>query len=166
MIDETFGEVEYCEDLGFIAHKDIEFGGSKFTIEITISCDEEEDGIEQFQRDAFVALFEDWEDMQHKIAAAILDYYNDEEKGAYGPEDEEESIKWWPDIDSEEEMMEYLHLDSIIVESEYVMEDLGENPIYVLFNRDWGGEDLEGNGVAVLVADGEVAEVGYKDIAF
>ena len=63
-------------------------------------------------------------------------------------------------------MMEYLHLDSIIVESEYVMEDLGENPIYVLFNRDWGGEDLEGNGVAVLVADGEVAEVGYKDIAF
>ena len=29
MIDETFGEVEYCEDLGFIAHKDIEFGGSK-----------------------------------------------------------------------------------------------------------------------------------------
>lgn len=46
------------------------------------------------------------------------------------------------------------------------MEDLGENPIYVLFNRDWGGEDLEGNGVAVLVADGEVAEVGYKDIAF
>ena len=61
MIDETFGEVEYCEDLGFIAHKDIEFGGSKSTIEITISCDEEEDGIEQFQRDAFVALFEDWE---------------------------------------------------------------------------------------------------------
>ena len=117
MIDETFGEVEYCEDLGFIAHKDIEFGGSKSTIEITISCDEEE------------------------------------------------SSKWWPDIDSEEEMMEYLHLDSIIVESEYVMEDLGENPIYVLFNRDWGGEDLEGNGVAVLVADGEVAEVGYKDIA-
>ena len=54
MIDETFGEVEYCEDLGFIAHKDIEFGGSKSTIEITISCDEEEDGIEQFQRDLSV----------------------------------------------------------------------------------------------------------------
>ncbi len=128
MIDETFGEVEYSEDYGFITHKDIEFGGSKSSIEITIACDEE--------------------------------------KGAYGPEDEEEFNIWWPDIDTEEEMMKNIHLDSIIVESEYVMEDMGENPIYVLFNRDWGGEDLEGNGVAVLVANGEVAEVGYKDIAF
>jgi hypothetical protein len=39
MIDETFGEVEYFEDFGFIAHKDIEFGGSKsnyVTIEVVV----------------------------------------------------------------------------------------------------------------------------------
>ena len=47
-----------------------------------------------------------------------------------------------------------------------VMESYGENPVYVLFNRDWGGEDTEDNGVAVLIEDGEVTEVGYKDIAF
>lgn len=46
------------------------------------------------------------------------------------------------------------------------MEMNGKNPIYVLFNRDWGGEDLDDNGVAVLIEDGEVSEVGYKDIAF
>lgn len=39
-------------------------------------------------------------------------------------------------------------------------------PVYVLFNRNWGGEDTEDNGVAVLTEDGEVTEVGYKDIAF
>ena len=42
----------------------------------------------------------------------------------------------------------------------------GRNPVYVLFNRDWGGKDMDDNGVAVLVADGEVIEVGHKDIAF
>ena len=47
-----------------------------------------------------------------------------------------------------------------------VRESHGENPVYVLFNRDWGGEDTEDNGVAVLIEDGEVTEVGYKDIAF
>ena len=29
-----------------------------------------------------------------------------------------------------------------------------------------GGEDMDDNGVAVLIEDGEVTEVGYKDIAF
>ena len=46
------------------------------------------------------------------------------------------------------------------------MEMKGENPIYVLFDRDWGGEDYDDNGVAVFIEDGEVAEVAYKDIAF
>ena len=129
-------------------------------------CDDEEEGIEQFQRDAFEALLQDWDELQYKIAAAILQYYNDEEKGSYGPEDEDEFKEWWPDINSEEEMMENIHLYSIIIESEYVMESKGENPVYILFNRDWGGEDMDDNGVAVLIEDGEVTEVGYKDIAF
>ncbi len=142
------------------------FGETESSVEVTIMCDDEEEGIEQFQRDAFEALLQDWDELQYKIAAAILQYYNDEEKGSYGPEDEDEFKEWWPDINSEEEMMENIHLDSIIIESEYVMESKGENPVYILFNRDWGGEDMDDNGVAVLIEDGEVTEVGYKDIAF
>ena len=46
------------------------------------------------------------------------------------------------------------------------MEIKGENPIYILFDRDWGGKDLEDKGVAVLIEDGEVSEVGYKYIAY
>ncbi|MCR5105247.1 MAG: hypothetical protein K6B68_12495 [Eubacterium sp.] len=45
------------------------------------------------------------------------------------------------------------------------MESKGENPLYILFNCDWSGDDTDDNGVAVLIEDGEVTEVGYKDIA-
>ena len=134
-------------------------------MEVVIGCDDDED-ISQFQRDAYEALLEGWDEVQHKIAAAILEYCNEEEKGAYGPEDESEFESWWPDIETEEELVKKIHLDSIVIESEYVMESHGENPVYILFNRDWGGKDMDDNGVAVLVADGEVIEVGHKDIAF
>lgn len=78
----------------------------------------------------------------------------------------DEFEEWWTDIDSEEELVKKIHLDAIIVPSDYIMEIKGKNPMYVLFNRDWGGEDLEDNGVAVLIEDGEVSEVDYKYIAF
>ena len=50
--------------------------------------------------------------------------------------------------------------------SKCIIQWKGENPVYILFNRDWGGEDLDDNGVAVLIENGEVTEVGYKYIAF
>ena len=165
MTDETFGEIEYDEDCGYICQKTLSFGGTEQPVEVMIICDEDEE-ISQFHRDAFEALIEGWDEMQHKIAAAILKYYNDEEKGAYGPEDADEFKLWWPEIDTEEELLAKVHLDSIVIQSEYVMESKGKNPLYVLFNRDWGGEDIEDNGVAVLIEDGEVTEVGYKCIAF
>ena len=165
MTDDTFGEIEYDEEVGYIGHTTLIFGGIRQSVEVLIGCDDDEE-ISRFQRDTFEALTEGWDELQHKIAVAILEYYNEEEKGAYGPEDEAEFEAWWPDIDTEEELVKKIHLDSIVIESEYVMESRGENPVYVLFNRDWGGEDAEDNGVAVLIEDGEVTEVGYKDIAF
>ena len=165
MTDEVFGEIEYDEELGYIGHITLTFGGVEQPVEVLIGCDDDEE-ISQFQRDAFEALMEGWDEVQQKIAAAILEYYNEEEKGAYGPEDESKFESWWPDIDTEEELVKKIHLDSIVIESEYVMESKSENPLYILFNRDWGGDDTEDNGVAVLIEDGEVTEVGYKDIAF
>lgn len=48
-------------------------------MEVLIGCDDDEE-ISQCQRDAFEALTEGWDELQHKIAAAILEYYNEEEK--------------------------------------------------------------------------------------
>lgn len=163
MFDEVFGDMTY--DYGYVTKKEIVFFGDTKEIEVHIDAEEEKE-ITQLQRDAYEALMQNWEEIQHKIADAILQYYNGEEKGAYGPDDPDEFAKWWPDIDNEEELVKKIHLDAIIIPEDYIMEDKGENPIYVLFDRDWGGEDLEDNGVAVLIEDGEVSEVGYKDIAF
>ena len=166
MTDILFGEVDYEEDYAYIAHKNLVFGGKEKPVDIYLMEDDEEEGISQFQRDAYDALMSDWDQMQHKIAEAILNYYNGSEKGAYGPDDEEEFKEWWPDIDTEEELFEKIHLEMIVIDTEFVMESKGENPVYILFNRDWGGEDLDDNGVAVLIEDGEVTEVDYKYIAF
>ena len=163
MFDEVFGEVIY--DYGYTANKKIDFFGESVEIEVLINTDEEGE-IQCVQRDAYNALMENWEEMQEKIVAAILQYYNEEEKGAYGPDDEDEFDEWWPEIDDEEEMAKKLHLETIVVPADYIMEYKGENPIYILFSRDWGGEDGDENGVAVLIEDGEVSEVGYKDIAY
>lgn len=163
MFDKVFGEVTF--DCGYVAKMEIEFFGENREIEVRIDADEDEE-ITQAQREAFEALMQNKEEMQQRTAAAILRYYNEEEKGAYGPDDEDEFAMWWPDIESEDEMAGKIHLDPIIIPSEYIMEGKGENPVYLLFSRDWGGEDTEDNGVAVLIEDGEVTEVGYKYIAF
>ena len=164
MYHEILGELTY--DYGYVAKKEITFGGETQEIEIWFRAEEGEE-ISPLQLDSFKALMDNWDEMQHKIATAILRYYNEEEKYSYGPDEEdEEYAEWWPDIDSEEELVENIHLDCIIIKEEYLMEMKGENPIYVLFDRDWGGEDYDDNGVAVFIEDGEVAEVAYKDIAF
>ena len=163
MFDEVFGEVTF--DCGYTARKEMVFFGESREIEIIIDADEDEE-ITQTQRDAFDALMQNWEEIQQKTAEAVLSYYNETEKGAYGPDDKAEFAQWWPDIESTEEMIEKIHLDAIVIPSEYIMEGMGENPVYLLFSRDWGGEDTEDNGVAVLIEGGEVTEVGYKYIAF
>ena len=165
MFDEVFGEVE--NDFGYVAKKKLIFFGEEQEIDVHIDIDVDEGGvIAQIQRDAYSSLMQNWDEMQHKIANAILRYYNEEEKGAYGPDNPDEFVKWWPDIESEEELIKYVHFDTIIIPADYIMEIKGENPVYILFDRDWGGEDLEDNGVAVLIEDGEVSEVGYKYIAY
>lgn len=171
MYHEVFGELTY--DYDYIAKKEITFFENTHEVEVYIRVEEDEE-ISQVQIDSFKALMENWDEMQHKIAAAILKYYNEEEKYSYGPgdygdeeyEEDEEDAEWWPDIDSEEELVKKIHLDSIIIKEEFLMDMFGKNPIYVLFDRDWGGEDWDDNGVAVLIEDGEVSKVAYKDIAF
>ena len=165
MFDQVFGEIE--NDFGYVAKKKLFFWGVEQEIDVHIDIDVDGGGeIAQVQRDAYEALMQNWDEMQHKIAVAILQYYNEEEKGAYGPDDPDEFAKWWPDIVSEEDLIKYVHLDTIIIPADYIMEIKGANPVYILFGRDWGDEDLEDNGVAVLIEDGEVSEVGYKYIAY
>ena len=168
VIDPVFGELGDMVG-NFFTRKNVVFCGSEQTIEIYINY-EDEPVVSQLQRDAFEKLMQGWDEIQHKVAAAILHYYNHEEKFSYGPEDEAEKKQWWPDIENEEDLVKYCHLSSILIPSEDTIEyqqDMGSlNPVYLLFDRDWGGGDPDANGVCTLVANGEVVEIGYNDIAF
>lgn len=166
MFDEIFGEVKYeYREGAYIAKKKLSFLGEEQEVVVHINSDDGEE-IEQMQRDSFETLMQNWEEMQHKVATAILEYYNGGEKDAYGPDDPEESKEWWPDIDNEEELVKNIHFDAIIIRESFLMENKGKDPIYILFDRDWGGEDLDDNGVAVFIEDGEVSKVGYKCMAY
>ena len=52
MTDEVFGEIEYDEELGYIGHTTLTFGGTEQSVEVLIGCDDDEE-ISQYQRDAF-----------------------------------------------------------------------------------------------------------------
>ncbi len=167
LIDPVFGELGDT-DGNFITCKNVVFCGIEQSIEVCIDY-EDEPVVSQLQRDAYEKLMQGWDEIQHKVSAAILHYYNHEEKFSYGPEDEAEKKQWWPDIENEEDLVKYCHLSSILIPSEDTIEyqqDMGSlNPVYLLFDRDWGGGDPDANGVCTLVANGEVVEIGYIDIA-
>ena len=71
---------------------------------------------------------------------------------------------WWPDINSREDMISKIHIDKIVIQESHLHHN--ERCIYVLFNRDWGGPDMDDNGVAVEIINEKVNNVGYKDIAY
>ena len=112
---------------------------------------------------------EKYKTIQARIAEKILVYYNEEEKGAYGPDDPEESKEWWPEINTVDELADKLHLEFIIIPEAYRMNNVRnkcKRCVYVLFSRDWGGEDSDDNGVAVKLHNEEIVEAGYKDMAY
>ena len=165
MIDKVFGELNH--DYGFfetVSGKTIKCFGEESEVRILILAEEEEDGISDVQYEAYNSLMEKWDEVQEAVADSIINYYNKEEKGAYGPSDEEEFKTWWPDIETRADVALNVHLESIVIPPEFLMD--GERTITLCSNRDWGGEDLDDNGVAVRLVDEEVDEVGYKDIAY
>lgn len=162
MTDKVFGELKY--DLGFIGEVSINFFGEESDVKIVIMADEENEGIADIQYETYEMFKKNWTDIQNDIVDSIIAYYNDEEKGSYGPDDKEEFKEWWPNIESKEDLLPLIHIDTIVIPDSYLMGD--GRTIYVLFNRDWGGEDYDDNGVAVRLVDENVGDVGYKDMAY
>ena len=123
----------------------------------------------RLQYEAYAKFMEKYKTIQARIAEKILVYYNEEEKGAYGPDDPEESKEWWPEINTVDELADKLHLEFIIIPEAYRMNNVrnkGKRCVYVLFSRDWGGEDSDDNGVAIKLHNEEIVEAGYKDMAY
>lgn len=142
----------------------IDFFGKDVNVDLTVNVDDEE--IVDLQYETYEKFKEKWNDLQKEIAEKIIKYYNEEEKGSYGPEDKEEFDKWWPEINTIDELLNQIELEGIIIPEAFIMEDVaGGRCIYLTFNKKYGN-DTEDNGIGVKIVNEEVDEIGFKDIAF
>lgn len=140
--------------------------GKKADVEVCILTEGE---IEDIQYQTYEKFMAGYPEIQTRMAEKILVYYNEEEKFSYGPDAPEELNEWWPEISTVDELAEKIHLESIIIPEAFIMNiprNEGKRCVYVLFSRDWGGDDFDDNGVAVKLLNEEVVEVGYKDMAY
>ena len=163
MIDSIFGQIEK-DEFYFNGDFILEFAGTVYPVKLLIEFDDER--ITQKQYEAFQCFMKEWPVLQPKLIKALIDYYNQEERFSWGPDDEEELAIWWPEIETKEALLRAVTVESIVIPSEYLMEAKGGHTIYLLFSKAWGGEDLDDNGIGVAFLNEEIDEIAYKDIAF
>lgn len=170
MTDPVFGSLEETELLGCyggwqgICRAD--FGGRPCEVEVRIQRSEEDGGITERQREAWQRFLEAWPEIQPKLIQALIRYYNETERFAWGPEDPEEFAKWWPEIETAGALLQAVTWEAAVIPWDYVMTDVKKGRcVYLLFSRAWGGEDWDDNGIGVCLCNEEVDEIGYKDIA-
>ena len=164
MNNNDFKNLNYNEDFGYEGEISINFFEKDVKVDIIINVEDEE--INDIQYEAYEKFKEKWDILQKSVAEKIIEYYNEKEKASYGPEDKEEFNKWWPEINTIDELLNQIELDGIIVPETFVMEDIaGGRCIYLTFSKKYGN-DIEGNGIGVKIVNEEVTEIGFKEIAF
>lgn len=161
--DKVFGELEYENDYGYYGKVKLNFFGEEQNAKIFIESFNSSE-IDETQYETYKIFMKKIKQIEDDIISNLLKYYNGGEKFAYGPDDVEENKKWWPEINTKDDMIKNIHFDEIRIHDEVILKN--ERCIYVLFNRDWGGPDTDDNGVAVEIKNEKVSGVGYKDIAY
>ncbi|WP_147347979.1 hypothetical protein [Clostridium sp. AM58-1XD] len=169
MMDLVFGELTKDGDDYYSVwrgKKALDFGGTLYAIDLEIEPDNGEGGITEKQREAFQYFIEKWSELQSKLIESLIVYYNEEERFAWGPDDEKELAEWWPEIETKEALLQAVTLETIVVPGDSVMDRDKGRYIYLLFSRTWGGEDYDDNGIGVGFLNEEIERIGYKDIAY
>ena len=170
MIDPVFGEL--MEEVfspygGWYGKQIIDFGGTSRPIELHIQQSDESCSITELQYRSYKHFMEEWPNIQQKLIDALIKYYNEVERFAWGPDNEEEFAKWWPEIETRESLLQAVTLESIVIPWDFTMvEAKCGRYIYLLFSKAWGGEDMEDNGIGVGFLNEDIDEIAYKDIAY
>lgn len=158
---------EFMEDNSyFYKEYTLELGGDLYPLTLIINKGEEGHNITKTQYGTLDHFEESWKILQNEALQAMIKYYNEEQRFSWGPDDQEELEKWWPEIQTNKAMLHAIHPESIIIPSQYGLIEEGERRMYLLFSRSWGGEDLDDNGICICILNETIEEVGYKDIAF
>ena len=164
MKNADFEKLNFDEGFGYEGEISIDFFGKDVNVDLTVNVEDEK--IADIQYETYEKFKEKWNEFQRDVAERIIKYYNEEEKGSYGPEDKEEFDKWWPEINTIDELLNQIKLDGIIIPESFIMEDVaGGRCIYLTFSKKWGN-DTEDNGIGVKIVNEEITEIGFKEIAF
>lgn len=162
MKNKDFETLQYNDELGYSGELPINVFGKDLNIYFSIETGDEE--IADIQYESYEKFKENWDKLQKKIAERIVKYYNEEERFTYGPDDQEEKLQWWPEINTIEEVREKIEFDGIIIPNPIIMEGKGRC-INLTFNKKWGDPDFDEDGLGIKLVNEEIVEIGYKDIA-
>ena len=168
MAVQIFGELDF-DDCGYWNGRvKLDGFGEEQEVGLMVdSCYEGQTEISDYQRETYRAFLEKWPSLQEAVVKEIIRYYNEEERLAYGPDDPEEFATWWPEIETVEEMVKWVELETMAVASDSIIEDVygGKRCLYLLFKRKWA-EAPNNNGVGIRLLNEEINETGFQDIAF
>lgn len=168
MTDQVFGELDF-DGCYWNGHLKLDWFGEMQELTLMVdSCYESQAGISDRQRETCRVFLDRWPELQETVVQEIIRYYNEEERFTYGPGDPEESATWWPEIETVEEMVKWIALDSIVIESDSIAESCreGKRCLYLLFSYKWTSGDWNCNGIGIRLVNEEINETGYQDIAF
>lgn len=168
MIDPVFGELEFDGCGYWNGRISLDFFGKPCDLSLMIdSCYESQTEISDCQRETYRTFLEKWPELQETVVKELIRYYNEEDRFSCGPDDPEEFAAWWPEIDTVEEMVKWVELETVVIESDSIAEDCrdGKRCLYLLFSREWA-EDVNGYGVGIRLLDEEIDKTGHQSIAF
>lgn len=164
MTTEDFDKLVFTEDYGFEGSVSFDFFGKETDVTLYVQTDD--DTIEDIQKESYENFIKKWDSIKTSVIEKIIGYYNDEERFSYGPDDKDEFARWWPEINTVEEMTEQLVPDFIVIPEASLMEDVyGGRCVFLTFQKKWGN-DIEQNGVGVQILGDEVGEIGFAEIAY
>lgn len=168
MKDSMFGELHF-DGCCWSGHLKLDWFGETRELTLMIdSCHESQTEVSDRQRETCRVFLDRWPELQEAVGTEIIRYYNGEERFAYGPDDPEEFVAWWPEIETVEEMVKWVTLDSIAIESDSIAElcRKGKRCLYLLFSNKWASGNWDCNGIGIRLVNEEIDETGYQDIAF
>lgn len=171
MFDPIFGELQYDDSCScWCGNLTMDFFGTETSLKLMIQTSYEQvEEVRESQYAAYQRFMEQWPALQKPMAEAIIQYYYRDEYRSYGPDDEEEMKEWWPEIQTVDDLLKQIALETLLIPPDYIMQRAydGKRVLYLLFTHKWGKDmEYDNNGIGVAFHNEELYEIGFQDIAF
>ena len=140
MLDSVFGILEYEDAWScWVGKLALDFFGNPVELDVYLQqrYDEPEHDIYESQYETFKRFMEQWPALQKPLVERLIRYYNEEERFSYGPDDKEELLKWWPELQTVDDMLQQITLETMVIKSDSLMQAVydGKRCLCLLFSH-------------------------------